>query len=822
MPWDRVARTGRGHKMGSFVGAVLLGAAVLSGQGGFVPAAAAAAAAPVAAAGAPVTFNVRSAGSGPWSAAQTWEGGRAPGRGDFVQVRAGHAVTYDVDSDVPIRMVHVAGTLTFARDRDTRLDVGLLKVQRGEDDVVEDGFACAAHALVEQPDDSRGPLPVLEIGTPAEPIPAGVTATIRLLHFDGTNAETLPAIVNCGGRWDVHGAPMSRTWVKLAQPAAAGADTLMLTEGVSGWRAGDRVIVTDSEKPRHRGSGYDRVDGDYGSEMRLLAPSPDAPANGSALTTLKLDKPLARPHAASDEGRVEVANLSRNVVIESAEPKGVRGHTMYHRHSTGGISYAEFRHLGKEGLLGKYPIHFHLVRDAMRGSGVVGASIWDSKNRFMAIHGTDYLLVRDCVGFRSVGHGFFLEDATEQYNVLDRNLAVQCFKGKRLPDQVLPFDQNEGAGFWWANGRNTLVRNVACENDRYGYRFEIARIGDDDPVIALRTPDGSVKDRDVRTVPFLRFEDNESHSEGLYSFFFGDDPNASVRGDRAHPFVARNLRAWQTHYALRPNVQFFLMDRLDVDDAVYGVYHPLYDAHVYRDVRLNRIASEPVNRGHDDESFQTGSFTYDRLTISNSKVGRDPLIQLTCSSPTPGNAGHFRGLSVVDSASPGGNVVDLGGGPRVENVEHGVAYYFHDSPGGGRALKVVNAHAPDATTDGGDYKPVEGFTGKDVRAAEVAAVPFPTLLEPVDDLPPATMITSVRRQGGRVRVTGVSQDDGEVAAVTVNGQGATISHNAAGVADWEIELDEAAGGAAAGAIEAGARDQAGNVELTPAVRPLAP
>lgn len=775
-----------------------------------------------AAADAPVTFDARSARSGAWSAAETWEGGRAPGRGGFVQVRAGHAVTYDMNSDVPIRMIHVAGTLSFARDRDTRLDVGLIKVQRGEEDVIEDGFACAAHALVEQPDDSRGPLPVLEIGTPDAPIPADVTATIRLVHFEGTSAETLPAIINCGGRWDVHGAPMSRTWVKLARPAEAGAHTVTLSEGVTGWRVGDRVIVTDSEKPRRSGGGYDREAGDAGSEMRLITAGPGAAAEGAAVTTLKLDKPLARAHAASDEGRVEVANLSRNVVIESANPEGVRGHTMYHRHSSGGISYAEFRHLGKEGLLGKYPIHFHLVRDAMRGSGVVGASIWDSKNRFMAIHGTDYLLVRDCVGFRSVGHGFFLEDATEQYNVLDRNLAVQCFKGKRLPDQVLPFDQNEGAGFWWANGRNTLVRNVACENDRYGFRFEIARIGGDDPVIGLRMPDGSMADRDVRTVPFLRFEDNESHSEGLYSFFFGDDPNASVRGDRQHPFVARNLRAWQTHYALRPNVQFFLMDGLDVNDAVYGVYHPFYDAHVYRDVRLNRLTSEPVNRGHDDESFQTGSFTYDNLTISNSKIGRDPLIQLTCTSPTAGNAGHFRALSIVNSTSQGGNVVDLGGGPRQEKVEHGVAYYFHDSSGDGRALKVVSAHTPigAANEPAGEYKPVEGFTGKDVRAAEVSGVTFPALLEPLDDLPPATMITSVRRaEGGRVRVTGVSQDNGDIAAVTVNGRPATFSRNGTGIADWEAELQSpAAAGDGAIAIEARATDDAGNVEQTPAVR----
>ena len=119
---------------------------------------------------------------------------------------------------------------------------------------------------------------------------------------------------------------------------------------------------------------------------------------------------------------------------------------------------------------------------------MIGASIWDSHNRWITIHGTNYLVVRDCVGYQSVGNGFFLEDGTEQYNVLDRNLAVQAFRGKPLPKQNLPFDKNEGAGFWWANGRNTLTRNVSCENDRYGYFFEVAKTDGFNPVLPLRRP----------------------------------------------------------------------------------------------------------------------------------------------------------------------------------------------------------------------------------------------------------------------------------------------------------------------------------------------
>ena len=153
-----------------------------------------------------------------------------------------------------------------------------------------------------------------------------------------------------------------------------------------------------------------------------------------------------------------MANLSRNVVIESADPSGVRGHTMYHRHSTGSISYAEFRHLGKRGKLGKYSLHFHRVGDTMRGTSVIGASIWDSDNRWITIHGTNTLVVRDCVGYRSIGHGFFLEDGTEVENILDRNLAVQAPPGEAAAGPGFPLDGTRGRG---SGGQTVTMRSPA-------------------------------------------------------------------------------------------------------------------------------------------------------------------------------------------------------------------------------------------------------------------------------------------------------------------------------------------------------------------------
>ena len=743
-----------------------------------------------------VTFDARSAKNGVWSDAATWANRRAPKPGDRVQVRAGHTVVYDVVSNDPIRMIHVAGKLTFSREKSTRLEVGLIKIEPGES-TTEDGFDCHSDApSVVQ----AGVLPVLEIGSAEQPIPSGVNTLIRLVHFEGMNRETLPAIINCGGRWDTHGAPMNRTWLKLGANAKVGDSVVKLAEPVTGWRVGDQVIVTVSKESYGNGNTFRQSAKNprkvQTEERRITALAGDL---------VTLDRALDYVHYGEGDYRSEIANISRNVTIESAAPEGVRGHTMFHRDSTGGISYAEFRHLGKEGVLGKYAIHFHLVRDSMRGSGVLGASIWDSHNRWLTIHGTDFLVVRDCVGYQSVGHGFFLEDATEQYNVLDRNLAVQAYRGKRLPRQVLPFDANDGAGFWWANGRNTLTRNVACENDEYGYRFEIAKRSNFSPELNTLQPSGERERTDVRRIPFLRFEDNESHSEGLYSFNFGDDVNGSVGSDRQHPFIARNLRAWETHYVLRPNLSHFLLDGLTVSNGVYGVYHPDYDAHVYRNISFTKVGSEPINRGHDDESIQHGDFTYENVQLIDCRSGRDPLIQLACTSPKPGTAGHFKNLSWPGSESRAGKVVDLGGGPRNDKLEHPVTYYFHGYPAAGDTTKVISTKFPAAATP--EFANVDKFTGKDVRAAKIKPIAFPQLLAPVDDLPPATVILSARKQAdGKLLIRGLTQDNGEIADVTINGQRAKIVSQHPGIVDWEITLPPAK------ELTATARDKAGNTE----------
>jgi hypothetical protein len=700
-----------------------------------------------------------------------------------------------VKSDAVIRGLNVAGTLAFVPDRDTLLNVGLIKIQPG-DEYSEEGFDCDHPA----PPDTGKPKPALLVGTPDRPIGAGKTAVIRLHYVEGMNKETCPGIV-CGGRWESHGQPMSRTWVKLGATAKAGDTAVSLAEPVTGWKAGDRVIVTGTQT--HGAAKTAST-----TEERVIV------AVGG--TKLTLDQPLTMAHLGDGEYRGEVANLSRTVVVESADPEGVRGHTMYHKGSAGSLSYAEFRHLGKKGVLGKYALHFHLVRDTMRGSTVVGNAIWDSHNRWLTIHGTDYLLARDNVGYKSAGHGFFLEDGTEVYNVLDRNLAVGATAAKRLPKQVLPFDGNEGAGFWWTCSLNTFTRNVAAECGQYGFRYEATPSSALKLVFPIRQPDGSRRQLDVRTLPFVRFEDNEAHSSrGLYGVNLGEGVNR-VGPDARHPFVVRNLKVWDIHYAFRPQVPNLLVENLTIHKAAYGVYHPNYDNHTYRNVLISQTHTEPFNRGHDDLSVQYGMLTVDGLTFDGCRSGGMPLIQISDDNPTGAAVSHFRNVRVTNwtDTSRAKAIANLGGGPRPQpRTEKGVSVYFHDWFGPGRHAHVVSTRSPEYKRDPSAFRVEPQLTGDESRVAEVSGVSFPQVLDPVDDLPPATAITRVVRSGSTVTVKGVASDNGPLKRVVVNGKEArAVSAN---FAEWELTLE----GVPAGAFEVAARaeDAAGNVEQTPAV-----
>lgn len=343
----------------------------------------------------------------------------------------------------------------------------------------------------------------------------------------------------------------------------------------------------------------------------------------------------------------------------------------------------------------------------MRGSSLIGVSVWDSHNRWFTVHGTQYLVVRDCIGYRSVGHGYFLEDGTEVYNIFDRNLAVQALGGEPLPKQVLPYDRNLGSGFWWANSLNTFTRNCAVECDEDGYRFETVETPEFDPRLQILQPDGSLKTVDIRTLPFVRFDGNEAHCQRLFAINLGgfsqsrfNTPDGDVEGvgpDPQHPFVLRNTNIWDTHWAFHCGSPCVRIEGMDIHDTFYGIWRCVMHRHEYRNMTFTDV-NTPV---------------------------------------------FF---------------------PRA-------------------------AEESDYT-----YSTEEYFD-----------------LEPVDDLPPVTVVTHLEHLEGRVRVRGVTSDNYDVERVLINGQPArAIADN---FAQWEIELP--LDRLDAGEISAHAIDREGNVEQMP-------
>ena len=134
---------------------------------------------------------------------------------------------------------------------------------------------------------------------------------------------------------------------------------------------------------------------------------------------------------ASDE-----SNTAYNYYPDSGDMHG--GHVII----TGGfhnfhISHTELFQMGQP-QLARYPLHWHFCDNVGDGSyedpsSVVSNSIHHVFNRFITIHGTEGALVYDNAGYKTRGHGYFIEDGWEKYNNLTHNLGMVAHQGVVLP-----------------------------------------------------------------------------------------------------------------------------------------------------------------------------------------------------------------------------------------------------------------------------------------------------------------------------------------------------------------------------------------------------
>ena len=186
--------------------------------------------------------------------------------------------------------------------------------------------------------------------------------------------------------------------------------------------------------------------------------------------------------------------------------------------STVKIEDAEFYRMGQLGKLARYPIHFHLTGHNP-ASYVRRTAVHHAYNRFVTVHGAHDVLVKEVVGYDTIGHGFYLEDGIETNNRLIENLAI-LVQGAS-PSQALTPSDTDAAAFWISNPDNMVNRNVAAGADFAGFWLGFPE-----------HPVGPSEDPDVwpRRTPLKSFRNNTAYTVGFAGLYMdgGEDENRDV------------------------------------------------------------------------------------------------------------------------------------------------------------------------------------------------------------------------------------------------------------------------------------------------------
>jgi G8 domain len=306
-------------------------------------------------------------------------------------------------------------------------------------------------------------------------------------------------IVVAGGKVTIHGLPPNTlAWTRLfgVLGSSNNPDTIYVPISVIGkWGVGAEILITP----------HTRV----WNENQVRTIKSITSSNGFA--AIVLNTPILRPTTMSEspDFAVEVALLSRNIVFSGGADRTSQlgGHFMIMNTPTviQTIEGVDLQNFGQQGILGRYPIHFHFCND-VPGSIVSKNTIRQSNQRCVVVHGTNKLRIEENVAFDTKGHCYMTEDGMEMNNEFIRNLGAQT----GIPKIIIPNyghngDESDGepATFWISSPTNSWVGNVAAGSEHSGYWFEPKLRG---------TRASAFPGFDPQYAPLILFQDNVAHS----------------------------------------------------------------------------------------------------------------------------------------------------------------------------------------------------------------------------------------------------------------------------------------------------------------------
>ncbi len=431
-----------------------------------------------------------------WSDPITW-GGTLPDTNSAVVIPAGKTIT--LDRSTRVASLTVEGTLVAA-NQNLELTANWIMLH---------GSGKFSVGTATQPFDKRF---VIQL--------AGTNPNEKIMGMGTKFLGTM------GGTLELYG-QNKRSWTHLNASALQGATELSLEDSLDGWQVGDEIAVAPSD--------FDALQ----AEKRSIT--------AIAGQTITLDRPLEFDHWGQApqmygnqtlDMRAEVGNLSRNIVIKSIDNQertlpgfnpeafdaqgkqngdGQRlesgrfgGHMMFMTGSTVRLQNIEVTGLGQQGMLGRYPVHWHLNQDTSSGSFIQNSSIHDTFQRGVVIHQSNGVKADNNVIFNLPGHAVFLEDGVERNNILTNNLVMQVgyvLRKHRLSLKDGDSDRAERqAGFWLTNPQNTVRGNVVAGVEN-GWGYILADVRTDKiPVIAKTVAEFATNSY------LLEFKDNVAHS----------------------------------------------------------------------------------------------------------------------------------------------------------------------------------------------------------------------------------------------------------------------------------------------------------------------
>ncbi len=384
---------------------------------------------------------------GSWSSPATW-GGVLPRVEDDVIIPAGISVTLNANVE--------CGGITVG---------GRLEVERADRTLLCDSL------LV------QGSGSVFEVGTATNRFLQKFTLTLKGLPTEtvmSMGAKLLGA--QQGGTLRIHGRDRTE-WTFLGANAAAGTTSMTLSEDID-WQVGDTILVTSSRLAWSEAET--RTITAVSGRTVSFTPGLSFPHNGS--TTTRTRSSDGKSWTANL--RAEVGLLSRNIKIQgdaASETSGFGGHIMVM--PAGGVAgYAflqgvELFRMGQKSTVGRYPMHWHMLAQDGAGQYLKDSAVHRSFNRAVTIHGTESTLVDNNFCYDHLGHGIFLEDGSERFNVITRNVVLGSMR-PLAGEEVLQTDnafntiQNRSpSSFWITNPNNTFTDNIAAGTHGTGFWF---------------------------------------------------------------------------------------------------------------------------------------------------------------------------------------------------------------------------------------------------------------------------------------------------------------------------------------------------------------